>query len=73
MQLEAEYFPYIQQERLISILGRKGIYVETAKAAMTIATDAGRPLTLKETDNFTATVTEASLRQKYSLENRKGK
>ena len=57
MQLEAEYFPYMQQERLSSILGRNGIYVETAKSAMNIATDAGRPLTLKETDNFTATVT----------------
>ena len=73
MQLEAEYFPYMQQERLNSILGRNGIYVETAKAAMNIETDARRPLTLKETDNFTATVTEAGLRQKYSLENRKGK
>lgn len=72
MQLEAEYFPYMQQERLSSILGRNGIYVETAKSAMNIATDAGRPLTLKETDNFTAIVTEAGLRQKYSLENRKG-
>ena len=40
---------------------------------MNIETDARRPLTLKETDNFTATVTEAGLRQKYSLENRKGK
>ena len=67
MQLEAEYFPTMVQESLSNILGRNGVYVETAKSAMNIATDAGRPLTLKETDNFTATVTEADLRQKYSL------
>ena len=67
MQLEAEYFPTMVQESLSNILGRNGVYVETAKPTMNIATDAGRPLTLKETDNFTATVTEADLRQKYSL------
>lgn len=74
MRLEAEYFPSMQLDKLSSLLGKNGIYIETSKTEMNvITTDIRRPLTLKETDNFAATVTEASLRQKYSLESGKGK
>lgn len=67
MQIETEYFPAMVQESLSNLLERNGIYVETVKSTIHIETDAGRPLTLKETDNFTTKVTEADLHQKYSL------